>query len=262
MAQNPMPDKPVGALINGLAILRYLADSNEPVGVTKVAKDLQLNPSTCFNLLKTLVHEDLVDFDATTKAYSVGMGIIELAKNVLEHHSYVKLIRPHLKEIASRFSVTATLWQRIKGERVVLMDLANSDATIRVQMSIGQRLPMYVAAMGRCFAAEYQMKAGEVQKKILSLRWENPPKLQNYMADIERVRQSRFAVDIDHHVKGVTTVSSIVMNQQHRPVLAISAVGFSAQLDKTHIEDLGHFIKSKIFKISKIIQDQNILIDT
>lgn len=89
-----------------------------------------------------------------------------------------------------------------------------------------------------------------------ALRWENPPKLQSYMTDIERVRQCRFAVDIDHHVRGVTTVSSIVLRHRHRPVLAISAVGFGAQLGESQIQDLGHFIKSKTIKISKLISDE------
>lgn len=240
-----LPEKPVGALMSGLAILRYLAQVNDPVGVTKVAKDLKLNPSTCFNLLKTLVHEGLINFDETTKAYSIGIGLIELAKGALERNSYVQLVRPYLQEIADRFGVTATLWQRVQNERVVLLDLANSDSTIRVHMSIGQRLPMYVAAMGRCFIAVSELTREEVKRKFQAIRWESPPTFESYLKEIDKARHNGYATDVGHHVKGVTTVSSLVMNGRREPVVAISAVGFSAQLDSATVAELGRFITSR-----------------
>ena len=57
------PEKLVGALASGLAIVRYLAVAGAPVGVSRIARHLELNASTCYNLLKTLVHERLVVFD-------------------------------------------------------------------------------------------------------------------------------------------------------------------------------------------------------
>ena len=102
------PEKLVGALSSGLKILRYLAHASTPHGVTRSAKDLGLNASTCFNLLKTLVHERLVTFDESTKTYSMSLGLVELAKGSLEKASYVRLMRPHLQELAERHNITTT----------------------------------------------------------------------------------------------------------------------------------------------------------
>lgn len=94
------PEKLVGALVGGLRVLRYLSAAPSGVGVTRVARDLQLNSSTCYNFLKTLVHEGLVSFDDETKTYSIALGLVELAKGALEQGSYVRLIHPQLIEIA------------------------------------------------------------------------------------------------------------------------------------------------------------------
>src|SRR5690606_25990330 len=131
------------------------------------------NSSTCFNLLKTLVHERLVTFDEITKTYAVSLGLVQLAKGSLEAASYVRLLRPHLQEIASRHRVTATLWQRIIEERVVLVDLADAGSTIRIHMTVGQRLPMYIAALGRCMAAYSKLDTHELRSKISTMRWED-----------------------------------------------------------------------------------------
>jgi DNA-binding IclR family transcriptional regulator len=253
MPSDNSPDKPVGALVSGLAVVRYLAASNSPVGVTRIARDLELNSSTCFNLLKTLVHEGLVNFDDSTKTYTIGLGVVELAKGALEQSAHVRMLHPILQEIATSHRVTATLWHRTRGERVILLDRADNEATIRVHMSIGQRLPMYIAALGRCMAAYSGLDADELRERFQKLRWENGPSFEVYMADVEQVRKRGYAVDHGSYVEGVTTVSAAVLDRDDLPVMAISAVGFSGQLDKTAIKDLGNLLKARADRVSRAL---------
>lgn len=253
MPSNPPPDKPVGALVSGLAVLRYLASSTPPVGVTRIARDLGLHASTCFNLLKTLVHEGLVNFDEPTKTYTIGLGLVELAKGALEQTSYVRMVHPYLQEIAAQHRVTATLWHRTRGDRVVLLDRADNDSTVRVHMSIGQRLPMYLAALGRCMAAHSELGTDALRGKFETLRWENGPSFEVYLAEVEQARQCGYAVDNGSYVKGVTTVSSAVLDGDQRPIMAISAVGFSGQMDKQAIQELGEFLKARAERVSRAL---------
>lgn len=253
MPSNTPPDKPVGALVSGLAVLRFLASSTTPVGVTRIARDLGLHASTCFNLLKTLVHEGLVNFDEPTKTYTIGLGLVELAKGSLEQTSYVRMVHPYLQEVAAHHRVTATLWHRTRGDRVVLLDRADNESTIRVHMSVGQRLPMYLAALGRCMAAHADLSTDELRLKFQQLRWENGPSFEQYLSEVEAVRQCGYAVDNGSYVKGVTTVSSAVLDADKRPIMAISAVGFSGQLDKAAIEALGELLKARADRVSRAL---------
>ncbi len=236
-------EKRVGALASGLNILRYLISVGEPIGVTRIAKDLSLNSSTCFNLLKTLVHERMVNFDETTKTYSVGLGVVQLAKGTLDAASYVRLLRPHLQEIATRHRVTATLWHRIEDERVMLVDLADAESTIRVHMSIGQRLPLYLAALGRCMAAHSGLDTRELRSKISTLRWDNGPSFDAYLTDVQFVKENGYAVDNGNYFKGITTVSSPILDETGTSLMAISTVGLSAQFDESSIKALGEDLR-------------------
>lgn len=238
MTDTSPPEKLVGALSSGLKVLRYLAGSSAPVGVTRIAKDLGLNASTCFNLLKTLVHERLVTFDESTKTYGMGLGLVELAKGSLEKASYVRMMHPHLQELADRHNITTTLWQRAPQDRVVLVDLADSGSALRVHMSIGQRLPMYIAALGRCMAAHSGLSTTEIRRKISELRWEDGPSFETYMQEVEEVRQRGYAVDHGNYVKGVITVSSPILDAQSRPLMAVSAVGFGTQFAPKSLQAL------------------------
>jgi DNA-binding IclR family transcriptional regulator len=249
----PMPEKLVGALVSGLRVLRYLAAARTPVGASRIARDLDLNPSTCFNLLKTLVHEGLAVFDDATKTYSIGLGLLGLAKGVLERASYVALVRPHLREIAARHRVTATLWHVTGDERVILTDRADNDAAIRVHMSVGQRLPMYIAALGRCMAAHSGLSVAELRARFSKLRWEEGLAFETYLDEVQDARRRGYAVDQEHYVKGVTTVSAAVLDGAGRPLMAMSAVGFSAQLGRSTVKSLGEDLRERATRVSDAI---------
>lgn len=253
MATSEPPEKLVGALSSGLAVIRYLAASGTPVGVTRVARDLDLNSSTCFNILKTLVHEGLVTFDDGTKTYSIGIGLVELAKGALEQSSYVRLLRPHLEALAAGHRITATLWQRSREERVVLVELAENPAAMRVHMSIGQRLPMYIAALGRCMAAYSELTEKQLKERISALRWENAPSFEEYLAEVQQVRERGYAVDNGNYVRGVTTVSAPVVDGSGHAIMAMSAVGFTAQLNKVAIRQLGDDLHERASAVSRAL---------
>jgi DNA-binding IclR family transcriptional regulator len=253
MDRTEPPDKLVGALASGLAVVRYLSVAAAPVGVSRIARDLGLNSSTCFNLLKTLVHERLVLFDEATKTYRVGLGLVELAKGALETASYARLVHPHLESIAASHRVTATLWHPAPDERVVLVDRADNDATMRVHMSVGQRLPMFVSALGRGMAAHCGLTRAELRRRFDALRWDDSPGFDGYLRSVEEARRKGYAVDLGCYVKGVTSVSSVVLDSTGAPVMAISGTGFTAQLLRSTIKALGEDLRDRAAMVSRAL---------
>lgn len=250
--------KLVGALAAGLKVLRYLSQATSPVGVTRIARDLNLNPSTCYNLLKTLVQEGLVNFDEESKTYTVALGLVELAKGVLEEASYVRLIHPVLEEVARRHNVTATLWQRTRNERVVLVARADSDTSVRVHMNVGQRLPMYIAALGRCLAAHSGLSTRELKKRFDELRWDSKPSFDGYLAGVNEARRNGYAIDEGNFVQGVSTASAAILDEYGRPIMALSAVGFSAHFDHDALDKLGQYLRDRAAEITRSITGNQI----
>jgi len=247
------PPKVVGALTAGLAILRHLTRARTPLGVSQIARDLGQNPSTCFNLLKTLAHERLVTFDDRTKTYALGLGFVEMAKGSLEKASFARLARPHLDAVAAEFRVTMTLWQRAGADRVVLVERADNEDAMRVHMSIGQRLPALIGALGRCIAAFDGMTEAEIRAKFAALRWQDPPEIESYLAEVLAARQNGYAIDMDRYVRGVITVSAPVLDEAQRPVMALSAIGFSGQFTPVRLDALARSVKDHARQLSAAI---------
>ena len=230
--------KKVGALVAGLSILRYMVKAPSPVGVSQVARDLGISPSTCFNLLRTLVLEDLIEFDSQSKLYTISYGLLGLTEGLNDRDRIVPFLRAKLLKIAVSNRVTVTLWRRAGEDRAVLVDRADADSTVRIHMHIGQRMPIFIGAMGRCLASHSGMSKDAIRRKFDALRWENPPKFEEYWADIDEARVCGYAVDLVHFVRGITTVSVPVFNSTGQVSLFVSAVGFSGQFSEVSLQVL------------------------
>ena len=72
--------RPVPAVSRSIAILRLLGRNKDSLGVKAIADELKLVPSTALHILRVLVSEELVMVDPVSKRYSLGSGMISLAR--------------------------------------------------------------------------------------------------------------------------------------------------------------------------------------
>lgn len=247
------PEKRVGALSAGLAVLRYLNHTGRRAGVSRIARDLQLNPSTCFNLLRTLVYEKMLDFDPVTKTYALDLGVIELAKGAFDQATHSRLVRPHLNAIAIRHRVASSLWEYDGNNRMMMVEICDGFGAMRVHMQVGQRLPLHIGAYGRCVAGQAQMSKAKLRAHFKGLRWENPPTFEAYWASCEAARENGYGVDTDCYVRSVTLVSAIVFDVDGNLLLSISTAALSSHLTPERIEALGIDLRDRTRDISRFL---------
>ena len=86
-----MTIRAVPAVTRAVAILRLLGRSRAPLGVKAISQALDLVPSTGLHILRVLVAEELVKVDPVTKQYSLGSGVLSLARTAL-HRRVVGIV--------------------------------------------------------------------------------------------------------------------------------------------------------------------------
>lgn len=246
--------KPVNVLVSSIRVLRFISDAEQPLRASHVARTLNINPSTCFNILQTLLTEDLVSFDESSGTYGPGLGLISLASSAIRKIGFRGWVRPHLEDLAHRFRVTTTLWQRLGSDRVILTDFAEGGSPVRIAMNIGQRLPVLVGALGRCMAAYADMSEDDIRQHYKSLRSSSLLPFDRFMEQVAETRRHGYAVDTGQFVDGVTTISSPIREADGRPLGAISMVGLSAQFpDDASREAAGKALVAVTEKINPVL---------
>jgi DNA-binding IclR family transcriptional regulator len=229
----------VKPVTNAIRILRHLSLVGTPERSVDIARQLAINPSTCFNILRTLVAEDVVDFNPLSKRYSAGIGLARLVEQLVSQGQRVQLAKPLLQDFAARQRVTVTLWRRLGPDRIVIVSSAASPADVRIDMAEGQRLPILMGASGRLFATEVDLQDPTVRASFDQVRWARPMPFEAYREEVELSRQRGWAVDDGHFSVGILSVAAPVPSPTGAIEFTVSAVMFRGQTDDDGIAALG-----------------------
>ncbi|MFN4098772.1 MAG: IclR family transcriptional regulator [Pararhodobacter sp.] len=231
MSEDSTQSRPVGALVNALRILRHLSALGRPAGVNAIARATGVNPSTSFNILRTLAAEGLVSFDAAAKTYRPALGLVELAVGVLGTNPG-DLIRPELERMALQYSVLMCLWHLTGDERIVLIERAFDPAATRVDLPLGKRLPIYTGGVGRILAAQRRLPVAEIRRHYDALRWQAPPpSFADYLASVEEAGRLGYAQDLGQLYIGVDVVGALIVDAGGISRYGMSSVSLAGQMD-------------------------------
>lgn len=228
--------KPVS---NAIAIMRYLSNSDTPLRSSEIARQLSINPSTCFNILRTLVAEDVVEFDDAGKTYQVGVGLRQLAGGALSERKKMAKARQYLHNFAETHGVTATLWRATGSDRMILDIVEYSPEVMRVHMPTGQRLPIMMGATGRSILKKSGISKSEAKKRFRKLRWARALSFEEYWRDAEHAATAGWAKDDGYFAQGVITFASPIMDVSEKFYFSVVAVSIREQIKSSEIDRLG-----------------------
>lgn len=240
----PNPKSPrvraVPAVTRAIAILRLLSRSRDPQSLKAIAEALDLVPSTALHIARALVAEDLLRVDPLTKRYSLGTGMLPLARAVLENADFPSLVRPKLDDLSARYGVMAIGVEVPDLDHMIVVTLSRSQAPVRLHVDVGSRFPALISATGRCVAAFCGQPQKEIEKRFRLLRWHNAPSYDSWRKEVELVRRQGFSIDRGNYIDGVTIVAVPVLNGQGRISHTLAAVGLGSQLDRAKSLALAH----------------------
>lgn len=229
---------------NAIRILRYLSVIGKATTVTLIARELKINPSTCFNILRTLVWNGVIDFDSTTKTYRTGLGAVDLANRALLRYGDVAtLMHPQLERLAQTYAVTLMLWRRVGEDRMMLVSIIDSTAAVRIHLRLGQRLPLLIGASGRVMAAFGSLDETEIRRQFDQLKWGKPISIDEYLTQVDKVRKTGTAVDDGKYIPGMYTIAAPIFNLEGRLRGVVAAAMFRGQHDKETIRRLTAEVK-------------------
>ena len=222
-----------------LALLRLLAATPTPLGVNAISRELNFAPSSCFRILKQLAEEGYAQFDARTKCYSLGSEAVMLARRALDPSSTFSLILPSLTTFVERTQASVGFWRRIDRKRIVLAGFVESPSLMRIRMSVGQRLPLFIGAVGRAFAAELGLSDAQMEYELEQLRWQVPPDHEEYRRQVGDYVKLGYAVDEGNFAPGVTTVATVLNDAVGDLSFGLSAIRISGRISEAEMRKMG-----------------------
>ena len=244
MAEGAAAPRAVPAVTRAVAILRLLAASRTPLGVNMIATKLGIVPSTCLHILRVLVAEELVAFDADAKRYTLDAGLLTLARSYLRSSSFGQRVQPRLEEIVARFPVTALATRIMNLDHMVVVATARARAAMHIAVELGSRQPALMSATGRCLAAFGHYPAKQIDRRFDQLRWDNPPSRETWLAEVEEALRHGYSVDKGNYLRGVTVIAAPVLDAHQTMAHALVVLGFADEISNDAIPRIGSELRS------------------
>jgi DNA-binding IclR family transcriptional regulator len=221
------------AVAAAIAILRFLRSAPAPSTLAEIARAINANTSTCFNILQVLQQERFVVRDGDTKRYRLGPALLELGLSAVRDGEARAVAVPFVQGLVQEIGLGCFMVERAWDEHFIVVDSIESTSDIRVSVAIGTRFPPNVPAIVRAYLA--WRPADEIERFLV--RWGVPhytaqatDDLTTFWHHLAEVRTQGYAVSRGEYRERYRSLAAPVLDHRGEPVLVLTAIGFASDL--------------------------------
>lgn len=232
----------VNSLGRGLLILDLIHEHGS-MGVTELSRQLGVNKSSAYRLLKTLEESGYVEQVGEGGKYTLGLKLCKFRERVLDAYEIRTIARPYLEELTRLTGEAAGLSVR-KGDEFYLIDCVNSPQYLGVILQVGDREEFYCTAHGKAMFAA--LPEGE-QLRLLKGAAREKHTEHTLVSEAELLEEARegqlrgFSVDDEETTLGMRCVASVVYDYKGAPV---GAIGISGPVDRVTREKIPEYAET------------------
>ena len=247
-----MPQPRVQSLERALDLLEALAGADD-LGVSEIAVQTGLVPSTAHRLLGTLVARGYASQSPTTGRYMLGYKLLELTSGVQDRLGRLRTAaRPHLEAIQSETGETTNLVV-LEGRDVVYIESVSGTRSVRLHTEVGRSIPAHTSGAGKALLAWRDPADVATLLNGAPLAPSTPRTLTTLDAlqeDLANIRRRGYSTDNEEHELGVACVATPVLDRAHSPVAAISISGPISRILHEETPDLAGLLREHAEAVS------------
>jgi DNA-binding IclR family transcriptional regulator len=207
--------------------------TDEPLSTADVQRRTGLNKTMTFRFLRALAEGDFVEQGPQSRAWSLGLGLLELGSRVTAWQDLVAVSQPQLSQLRERFAETINLGVA-RDERVVYLTMAEGGYGLRMAARLGASDPLHTTALGKATLAfmdaperECILAAAPLARRT-SHTIADPVRLA---AELATTRARGYAIDDQENEIGARCVGAPILDPPGRVAAALSISGPAPRID-------------------------------
>jgi DNA-binding IclR family transcriptional regulator len=226
---------------NAARLLKVFLSREESLGVSELARRLGLGKSTVHRLLTTLAAEGMIEQDAATGGYRLGLVVFELGEAVRVHLDLHAAAGPVLASLRTETGESSQVGV-LDGHEVVYVDRLESSQSLRLFTETGRRVPVHCTSSGKVLLAHLPPAELATVLAAAPLTPLTPYTITDRAVLLEglaMVRSRGWAAAVDEREIGVASVAAPVRDARGEVIAAISIGGPAVRLGGAQRRRLG-----------------------
>ncbi|MBV9347355.1 MAG: IclR family transcriptional regulator [Pseudolabrys sp.] len=211
-----------------IAILKVFDRDRRELGITEIAKAVELPKTIVFRLIQTLRHHDLLEQNPETTKYRIGFGAFEIG-NLFKSATLESESAPLMRQLVDETGHTAQLAVLHHAEMIIVGRMEGR-GPVKYGVSVGERRSLHSSAVGKAVlsAMSEQDVADFVAEVGLKKRTPNTIiEERSLRADLAKTRERGYSVNWEENTVGVASLAAPILSRHSNTVAAI-ALAFPA----------------------------------
>lgn len=252
------PQVSVPAVERAVAILHFIETVSDPgdATVSNIARQLDLNKSTCSNILRTLSAMGFVEYNTSSKAYGLGVALIGLGTKASQRRQFPSVGIPHMEGLVRQTGFTCVAFEQLPNAEFVIVAKVESPRDIKVTIDVGQHFPPAAPVFARIVLAWGSSADAEAHVA----RWGLPSYTQSTIADrqrffdeLGRIRSEGVAVARGEYYLANTAIAAPVFSARQEVSRGICLIAFSSEISDAEVPAFSEKLRTASRAISAAI---------
>jgi DNA-binding IclR family transcriptional regulator len=216
--------QPLTSLAKGLKLLLSLRASSKPMSLTEISRDFGINKVSALRILLTLEQHRFVEKNLHDKKYQIGSNAFHVGSGFIVGGKRNKILEV-MGKLVHELKHTITLGV-LDETSVLFIERVDGLERVKVTVDIGSRVPAHSSAAGKALLAG--LSDAEIINRFKGHRLKSDanaklPSLRQILINVEKVRQSRFAVNNEDSTPGLIAVAVPIVGAVGEHVAALGA---------------------------------------
>jgi IclR family acetate operon transcriptional repressor len=244
----------VPAVLHTVAILRYLQEvGNRPTAMMEIARALEINTSTCFNILRTLAAQRILNYDEDTRRYTLGMALIEFASLVDSHGHLLAAAQAQAEIVAREVNQVCLIFRKTEDDAFLVVGKAEGRRPLKVTSTLGDRIPPNGAVVAKAW---YSWCSDEEVERMVALHGlparapHSITGMLDFKRELARTRTRGFSVSVGEYYAEHNAVGCAVLSPESVPLLALVVTGFASLIPVKSMPDIGRRLRAAADAVS------------
>jgi IclR family transcriptional regulator, pca regulon regulatory protein len=216
------------SLERGLAILSAFTPDRPALGISELARKLDLTRSTTHRYVATLANLGYLQQDDPTRKYRLGPRVLDLGFSMLGSLELREIAAPHLRRLTDSTGHTSNLAIRDDTD-VILIDRVRGRPGpyhhLEFTLHVGSRIPAYCSATGKALLAFLPRADLDQLIDRVDLIQRGPRTLTSkpaLLAELERVRRTGIAVNDEELESALRSIAVPVRSRSGDVIAAVN----------------------------------------
>lgn len=236
-------------------VLLAVGTADGPLGVSTIARQLDLSKAVVYRILQSLSDRRLVRFDESSRAYQLGPSSMILGSKALRTLDLRTAALPVLRQLQQLTRETTTV-SALVGTMRIYLDQVPSHRELKMMVETGRPYPLHAGSSSKAILAfaPPALQDAILDTELPALTAQTITDRQELRRDLDRISQTGVAVSRGERQHGAGSVAAPVFAPSGEVVGSISICGPIDRFDTATSRRYGAIIGRVADEVSKSLR--------